>query len=278
MVYSNKFVMTVLRQGQVQKELANGTVQIPFGEYALRFRNKNNRRAVVQFSIDGENVSGPGYIVPANGHIDIERHHDTPTNFNFVSLDSEEATDFGKNGPNPDKVKGAIEARFYLEKERVYQSPVKEIHHHHYPYPTWSNHMSFSVDANINTTQPTRSLDINSNTMLPIMSFNACGLRGQALRGSSRQIQEGCTVEGSRSNQTFSTQFIDYDKENYVTLRVFLEGFYLDEDETIEVPKVAKKSKIKKKLSQLEEENERLRRLLAEKENRELKEKLGIVD
>jgi hypothetical protein len=146
MVYSNKFVMCVLVDGTPQQELANGVVKLPFGaEYALRFRNKNDRRAVVKIYIDGENVSGEGYIVKANDHVDIKRHWDKDRSFKFVELDSPEAVDAGKNGPNADKTKGVIEARFYLEKERVYYTqPVRtpyvyldqhHHHHHHYPQP-----------------------------------------------------------------------------------------------------------------------------------------------
>jgi hypothetical protein len=136
MVYSNKCVVAVLVNGQVQKELADGTVQIPFNsEYVLRFRNKNDRRAVVKFTIDGENVSGSGYVIEANSYTDIRRHSDKDVAFKFVSLDSEDAIDFGKNGPNTDRSKGVIEASFYLEKERP-KTIVKEVHHHHdYYYP-----------------------------------------------------------------------------------------------------------------------------------------------
>jgi hypothetical protein len=154
MVYSNKFVLALLKDGTPQKELSNRTVQIPFGaEYSLRLRNKHSRRAVVQIYIDGENVSGGGYVIPANDHVDIKRHYDKDRAFKFVALDSEEAVDFGKNGPNPDKVKGTIEARFYLEKERPPAPIYKEVHHHHdhyypkpypvyppvYPKPHWSD-------------------------------------------------------------------------------------------------------------------------------------------
>ena len=136
MVYSNKFVMCVLLNGRPQKELANGVVSLPFGtEYALRFRNKNNRRAVVQIYIDGENVSGGGYVVNAHSYVDIKRHHDIDRAFKFVSLDSEDAVDYGKDGPNEDKVKGTIEARFYLEKERpqvIYRDVHHDHHHHHH--------------------------------------------------------------------------------------------------------------------------------------------------
>jgi hypothetical protein len=91
---------------------------------------------MVKFTIDGENVSGNGYIIDANSFVDIRRHWDKDVGFKFVSLDSGEAVDFGKNGPNEDKVKGLIEAKFYLEKENkwVYTQTV-EHHHHHHHYP-----------------------------------------------------------------------------------------------------------------------------------------------
>jgi hypothetical protein len=107
-------------------------------EYALRCRNKNNRRAMVKLFIDGENVSGDGFLINANDHVDIKRSIDKDAAFKFVSLDSPDAIDFGKNGPNHDKVKGTIEARFYLEKEKAtftYTPTVEHHHHHHYPRP-----------------------------------------------------------------------------------------------------------------------------------------------
>lgn len=132
--------MSVKVNGNFLTERANGSIPIPFNsEYSLKFRNKNNRRAVVKFYLDGENVSGSGYVIPANSSIEIERHADNPNKFKFVSLDSGDAIDFGKNGPNKNKEKGVIVAHFYLEKEVP-----KEIHHYHNqttyipaPYPVY---------------------------------------------------------------------------------------------------------------------------------------------
>lgn len=144
MVYSNHFVMAVLVDGEPQREFANGVVPVPFGcEYTLRFRNKHkSRRACVEIWIDGENVSGSGYVVPANGKVDVKRHHDADRAFKFVDLDSPDAVDAGKNGPNYDKQKGVIEARFYLEKEYIPPPQPKVVehhyhhdHHHHHPQP-----------------------------------------------------------------------------------------------------------------------------------------------
>ena len=93
--------MCLIVDGVVQKELTNNTVKIPFGtEYTLRFRNKNNRRSVVKFKIDGEDASGNGYVISPNGHVDIKRYAHKDCAFKFVSVDSEEAIDYGKNNSN----------------------------------------------------------------------------------------------------------------------------------------------------------------------------------
>lgn len=129
-MYSSKFVMCVLLDGTPQKELANGEIHLPFGStYTIRLRNRNSRPAAAKIYIDGENVSGEGWRIPANDKVDIRRHADRDVSFKFVDLDSAEAIEFGKNGPNHDKVKGVIEARFYLEKDKP--APIRVEHHYH---------------------------------------------------------------------------------------------------------------------------------------------------
>jgi hypothetical protein len=188
MVYSNKFVVCVLLNGVPQQELANGVVKLPFEtEYGLRFRNKHNRRAVVKIFIDGENVSGGGYVIPANDHIDIKRHWDKDRAFKFVSLDSSDAVDAGKNGPNPDKEKGLIEAHFYLEKEvnhHYYPYPmpwVKEEHHHHHHYPKpdpWPNYPIrpiWHTNANFGATADNAKYSCNHIPVISSDESQACG-------------------------------------------------------------------------------------------------------
>lgn len=134
MAYSSKFVLTVLRDNQIQKEFADGIVPLPFGsEYALRLRNKHDRRALIKLFIDGEEVSGGGYIVPRKDKVDIFRPVDKDAAFKFVSLDSSDAADFGKSD-NKDRKKGLIEARFYLEKEATPVPTHTTVHHYHYRY------------------------------------------------------------------------------------------------------------------------------------------------
>ena len=334
MVYSNHFVMCVLVNGNVQKELANGQVSLPFGtEYSLRFRNKNSRRAVVKIYIDGENVSGGGYVVNANDHIDIKRHHDKDRSFKFVSLDSPDAQDFGKDGPNPDKVKGTIEARFYLEKERpqyvplpYYPPVIREEHHHHhhhdhYPLPspwkrpiiTWANNRGGTGDF---VSQDQTSVNYSSSNSGPGSTTLGGAMGDAALHGgvsgsscrsgdlpksgltrkmcrtqsagnvsakgfapamdsmdfmeSEREkgpLQDGCTVEGNQTGQSFYTVSIDLE-ETYTSLKLFLQG-HEGEVETVE-----EKPKKSQKVSNLEAENEALRQKLAELENAKLKAEL----
>lgn len=284
MVYSNKFVMCVLINGHPQKELANGVVPIPFGtEYVLRFRNKNNRRAVVQIYIDGENVSGAGYIVNANDYVDIKRHHDVDRAFKFVSLDSEDAIDHGKNGTNDDKVKGTIEARFFLEKEspKIVYRDVHHYHHHEFLpnpikkplYPYWNNDVYFTCDSNQSQTfGACDSLSGNAplsfmscNTEIPSKGMSSGIVRSCSLGNHSpvpENLQDGCTVEGHITGQNFRTVWCDTES-NYTAIKIFLQGY---EEEPVVNYQTTKKRKTNKdnRIDDLEEENERLRKQIEE--------------
>lgn len=325
MVYSNKFVACVLLNGEPQSELANGTVKLPFGaEYELRFRNKNNRRAVVKIFIDGENVSGGGYIINANDQVDIKRHHDVDRAFKFVSLDSGEAVEHGKNGPNDDKVKGTIEARFYLEKETVRPVVVDHHHHHHHypkpspmPYPRtpwdqmWMNTgtiYSKGMDLTSAPKSATRGRGLSmgpsgsatgseylSAPEAPTVSMNSgdsyysspdiarggilndegpscmeAGFIPAASMSAPEVLKDGCTVEGDTTGQSFHQVWIDLE-DAYTSLKLFLQGYTVQQ--TV-VAKSQKKSSKTNKLSDLEAENEELRKQLAEQENANLKLKL----
>lgn len=297
MTYSNKFVMCVLIDGVPQKELENGAVHIPFNsEYALRFRNKNSRRAVVKIYIDGENVSGGGYVVPANDFIDIKRHSDKDVSFKFVSLDSAEAVEHGKNGPNPNKVKGTIEARFYLEKERkfVYTPPTEVHHHHHYPKPQpwrphwtglnpdWSVTLSTSDGSNPNSYNMLAGS--SKSTMRSSVSGSSIHSCGATISNSAAQdsnyscdsispVKDGCTVEGSHTGQYFSSTYVDME-ETYTSLKLFLQG---TEEVKTEKPVKVRKTNKDMRLDDLEAENEELRKQLAELENEQLKSKLSAA-
>lgn len=240
MVYTNKLVMCVLVNGAPQKELADGTVPLPFDtEYALRFRNRNSRRAVVRIYIDGEEVSGNGYVVPANGFIDIERHFANPTKFRFVDLESPEAIEFGKNGPNDDRSKGVIEARFFMERERPPEPVIiREDHHHYYPPirpwkrpyrpydpyypdPIWTANSTGVVrgaTTGINMSLSSANLSAKAHSgVQDMLCFEENSLR------PSGPLEDGCTVEGGYSSQQFGSTYVDLE-DTYTSLKLVLRG------------------------------------------------------
>jgi hypothetical protein len=247
--------MCVLVDGVPQEELANGVVRLPFGtEYCLRFRNKHSRHAVVRLRIDGEEISGGGYIVPADGYIDVQRPVDKDAAFKFVSLGSAEAVEFGKNGPNLDKSKGVIEASFYLEKEVV-----------------WRNHSLLPLYDN----SPWVSPNVDKKYFGPyqgsvLRSMNCADTKlSSSVTSTSVPISmpinpEGCTVEGKSTGQSFASKFIDIE-ETCTVLRICLEGKELER---------VKFSSRTSRLTELEKENLRLREKIAELENASLKERL----
>lgn len=288
MTYSNRFVMCVLVDGQPQAELAtnefaNNIVELPFNtEYSLRFRNKNNRRAVVMLFVDGENVSGSGYVIPANDYIDIHQHFGKGTAFKFVSLDSAEAVDAGKNGPNPNNAKGLIEARFYLEKEKPsinytyaqYSYPTFPT----YTFPTWPTYTyaTFTYPTYYPTFNPSY---ISLKPFNTVLSYNGPSMNGVGVTGGvtfNLNYNDGCTVEGQKNSFAYVYESVDIDYNDHVSVKISLKSKKPAKKECckIQVKPPFAASKPVADLNHLEEENMQLRRQIAELENKKLKEML----
>ncbi len=286
MVYSNKFVMAILLDGLPVKELANGTVQLPFGcEYSLRFRNKNNVRAVVKIYVDGENVSGNGYIVPANDCVDIKRHSEKDCAFKFVSLESGDAIEHGKNGPNLDKSKGVIEARFYLEKPQL-KSTVHHYHHYYNRPPAFPKKWTHCTETPIcdnpqsapymNHRSSIGSSDVERQ-VFGTVSSNCSAYDSFKLPASipspleqSLELKDGCTVEGHATGQSFYRTEIDVE-ETCTTLKVFLQGY----NPGRYCPPAPQMFVEKYEATNIEKENEKIRLQIALLENEKLKKQLA---
>ncbi|MBS1722733.1 MAG: hypothetical protein JSS66_06960 [Armatimonadetes bacterium] len=250
-------MLAVLVNGKPVNELANGSVNIPFDtEYVIRLRNKDKKRRVVaKVFVDGENVAEGGVVVPAGGCVDLEAPVGTHKRFRFVSLDSPDAVDFGKNGPNVDKSKGLVEAHFHYEKQKPDPVVVTDHHHHHYhnydpwwlrprPYyrPMIPNPSPFlygnsavnsvglssgaksmcSFNASLSAksdTSPASFLCEESSAAMPFL-----GAPTVQPQSAQPQLSDGCTVEGSYSAQTFNTISMDYEETSTV-LKLFLQGY-----------------------------------------------------
>lgn len=242
MVYSNNCVLCLLINGKPTDALANGTVPLPFGvEYKIRLRNKDKKRRVVaKVFVDGENVAEGGVIIPPGSYVDLDGPVNTHKNFKFVSLESPDAIDFGKNGPNHDKTKGVVEARFHFEKE---QPQVTEVHHHHHHDYWWPR--PWRPYYGVRGLADNDLLRGNSINMVgpASASFSASldGVKEQSLAPThdsfcppTADLKDGCTVEGGHTSQSFGTAYVDYE-ETATVLKMFLQGFE-------KAPTVAKRS------------------------------------
>lgn len=263
--------MCILVNGQIAKEFPNGTTLIPFGsEYTIRFRNKNSRKAVVRFTIDDEDASSGGYIIPANDFIDIRRYAHKDVAFKFVDLNSPEAIDFGKND-NKDKNKGVIEAKFYLEKEIKY--------HTYNSNPVyWQNASPTKILCNSRRSKGGMHSAGGSGSGSTYCSNTTAyhpPLTGSIAAASGF---DGATVEGSQTGQSFTYQHINLEND-YVAVKTCLQGYASEtNDKDYWIPLGVQRSKAE----ELEEENKKLKLEIMEKlkldslerENKRLKEEL----
>jgi hypothetical protein len=226
MMHSNDFVICIIVDGVAQQESKGGIVSIPFGtEYKIRLRNKHNRRAVAKVFVDEENVSKGGVIVQANDYVDLDGPVDSKRNFKFVSSESPQAVDAGKNN-QPDDRNGIIRVDWQLEREyrqpeKVYIDRPVPVPRPWYDYgPTWGI---------------LRTSDMGGNARGMSAGYNAGTARGFAAteeKTSSKILEEGCTVEGSRSNQSFTTRYVDLE-DSITTLRITLKGYAVEHQTVI---------------------------------------------
>ncbi len=218
-IYSAGFVVNIIVNGQMQKVSKDNLVSIPFNsEYKIRLQNKNSRRAVVKVFIDDENVSETGLIIPANDSIELERPTDKQFKFKFVSLDSGQAADAGKS-KNRNGEKGVLRFEFRLEKEK-YNIPFFPMYT---PYPVskggWDQTWSCSSDGH--------STECKLDDNYTEREIKTCGgiLLPENKRSLNKQGRQGCTVSGEKSNQSFTTAYIDLEDASPVLMQLTLRGF-----------------------------------------------------
>lgn len=73
MMYNNKLAVAIKANGKVLREFKD-TVYIPFSsEYSILIKNLNSVRALVNITIDGDDVVPGGLVVNANSEVDLQR-------------------------------------------------------------------------------------------------------------------------------------------------------------------------------------------------------------
>jgi hypothetical protein len=180
MTHCNSFVLAIKdSKRQVLREY-DGKVYLPFhSEYSLFLKNTGSVRALATVEIDGTDVlGGNGLVIPAWGHVDLERFIPSDKKFKFVPAGDSRVQD-PTSGDN-----GLIKVTF--KREYIHYQP-----------------MIFGA-----TTTYTSSNSPGGFNMLRSKSVNDGATIG-AFACSTAPVEccdmgsVGATVEGSKSNQTF---------------------------------------------------------------------------
>jgi ribosomal protein L32 len=205
-MYSNKFVVSVKSNGKFLREDDKSIVLLPFGsEYSLYLKNLSSRKAVASISIDGQDVlDGSRIIVPANSYVELDGFMDgnaVKNRFQFVEL-TKQIEDFRGYYPSD----GLIRVEYWFEKDLPYSITYTNIDYPTY-YLYWDGNNVYNYSGT--TTSPTNDIRIKSccNT------FTA--------------INDGITVEGSETHQSFGNGYIGKTEESNVIV-LQLKGYKED--------------------------------------------------
>lgn len=187
MSYLNGFVMSIVKDGSAVREEKRKVV-LPFeSEYAVKLHNKNNRTAVCDLFINGDDVSEGGFVVHANSFVNIERflggNLNSGKRFKFAKLSSPQVKD-KDNFEN-----GVVEARFRLVKDNL----------------LWIT--ATTCTGNLKNTLDTGDFVYDGGIM------SQCNY-------TCSTLQEGATVEGSNSDQSFIYTDVGELEENITSIKI----------------------------------------------------------
>lgn len=217
-MYHNKFVAAIRVAGKVLREV-DEIVYVPLGsEYDILLKNLSTVRALVNVSIDGDDVTdGTQLIVPANGSLNLERYirsGNMHKGNRFKFIERNDAVEAGRGIGAEDGL-----VRIEFEFERV-QPPVlwSTFPPRNVPfrnYPTWNSQPYFG-DGTTFTTTDTAVFSSTAGTYSDtVNTFNEKDIRAQAIaagvfnagnvggEGMSYTTAVGITVPGEVSNQKF---------------------------------------------------------------------------
>lgn len=136
MMYKERFIAVIKHNGKVLRE-RNDVVSLPFGsEYSLQLKNLESRKAVVNVSVDSEDVlDGHSLIVQPNSTLELKGFMDgmsAKNRFKFIKKTKEIADHRGDRLDD-----GIVRVEFRFEKKKVTKI-VEEIKvYTTYPHVHW---------------------------------------------------------------------------------------------------------------------------------------------
>lgn len=252
MVHKNNFVAVLRVNNQILREdndnEGNKIVTLPFSsEFDIMLKNLNSRRALVKISLDGQSVIDD-LVVNANSESTIERFFEGSMSsghkFKFIQKTKEIQEHRG------DKIDDGllrIEYRFEKEVQEVIKKIIHEEHHYdHYNHrggywcDCWScrqRRWPWRPEPQITYSSNTTTYDsgyVNSANMAfgsrkSIKSSVPMADAQQAVNVSMNfvsapQQEEGITVKGSQSQQTFTYASIGELEANSTVIIIKMRG------------------------------------------------------
>jgi len=203
MTFKDNFISVVKCKGNVLRE-EGGYVTLPFGsEYSIYLKNLDSRTAVVDISIDGDDILDKSrLIVYPNNSIELEGHmkgSEVKNKFKFIKKTEEIVEHRG------DKVDdGIIRVEITFEKRKA-ENFITYTYHNYYnwniPYYYHTYPYVYDIPCDYTATTTTynsadttcNSADVTYTTAGAIFTSGNTGIKED----------EGITVKGSESNQKF---------------------------------------------------------------------------
>ena len=225
---SGGYVVCIILDGKPLPERADGSVEVPFDrEYQIRLRNKTNKKAAARIWIDDELITDKSLIVGPGEFVDLDCNPQTKRKFKFVPTNSPEAVDEGKNRFD-DPAMGVIRVEWSPERERPIQEVVKHYHHHHHYPPAdepwriepWPQPKPIRWATPCCAGSEYKYDDNASGSNASKVSLSASTTKVRA-----RKLEQGATIEGNRSDQSFYDVYVDIDYSKKVVCRLVLKGF-----------------------------------------------------
>lgn len=232
MVFANNFVCVVKCDGKVLREREDHTVYLPFkSEYSMLLKNLDSRRAVVEISIDGEDVlNGRQLIIGPTSELELERFLRDDLSkgprFRFIQKTEEIANHRG------DRVDDGI-IRVEYRFEKPYEPPKLDWNWH--SQIGWSDGPYYTPPSFLNDFQSWNQAsdpgpNWQSKTSRRITANGGIGMGGGTISasfcaGSVPAAGEGITVPGSQSQQSFQAGWVSQLEPHSQVITLRLRGF-----------------------------------------------------